>query len=96
MAELLADNVNLQYVPISAAQVGDTIGLPTWAQGGITAALALRLVAGGAVTLELQRQYDDGMATIMRKAMAGLLQPPNMQHIPAGEAIRPRGDFFTG
>jgi hypothetical protein len=97
MAELLADNVDLNYVPISYAQVGETLTIPSYSEGGITAALSLRLTAGGTVTPELQRQYDDGMATILRKALAGSLQPPNMEHIPAGEATRRRrGDFYTG
>lgn len=97
MAELAADGVELQYVPITYAQVGDELTIPAYANGGITAALALRVVAGGSVTLELQRQYDDGMATILRKAMANALQPPNMQHIPAGEAVKLRlGDFYSG
>lgn len=96
MAELLADSIELQYVPITYAQVGDELTIPGYANGGITAALALRVVAGGAVTLELQRQYDDGMATIMRKAIANSLQPPNMQHIPTGDADRRAlGDFFS-
>lgn len=97
MAELLADNVDLQYVPITYAQVGETLSIPTYAEGGITAALALRVVAGGTVTPELQVQYDDGMATILRKAIANALQPPNMAHIPAGEGTRRRrGDFYSG
>lgn len=98
MAELLADSVNLNYTPITAAQVGDTLGIPSYAEGGITAALALRIVAGGTVTPELQVQYDDGIATIMRKAVAASLQPPNFAHIPAGEGSRGRGggDFFSG
>lgn len=96
MAELLADSVDLQYVPITYAQVGETLTIPTYAEGGITAALALRLVAGGTVTPELQVQYDDGMATILRKAIANSLQPPNMEHLPPGEGQRRRGNFFTG
>lgn len=96
MAELLADGVNLQYVPITFAQVAGTIGLPLYAEGGITAALALRVVAGGAVTPELQIQFDSGMATILRKAMGAELQPPNFDHIPAGSGVRRRGDFYSG
>lgn len=96
MAELLADNVDLQYIPITAAQVGNDLTIPKHAEGGITAALALRISAGGAVTPELQAQYDDGIGTILRKANAALLQPPSMQHIPQGEGVRKRvGDFFN-
>lgn len=97
MAELLADSVDLQYVAITYAQVGDTLTIPTYAEGGITAALALRLAAGGTVTPELQTMYDGGMSTILRKAIEAGLQPPSLQHIPPGDAIRRRvGDFFTG
>lgn len=97
MAELLADSVDLNYVPITYAQAGNELTIPAYANGGITAALAIRVIAGGTVTVELQNQYDDGMATILRKAVANSLQPPNMQHIPIGEGVKRRlGDFFTG
>lgn len=97
MAELLADSVDLNYVPIAYGDVGNNLTIPAYAEGGITAALALRLVAGGTVTPELQVQYDDGWATILRKAVANSLQPPNMDHLPAGEGSRRRrGDFYSG
>src|SRR5687767_3917875 len=82
MAELVADDVNLNDVPSQFAEVGETLTIPAYAGGGMTAALALRIIAGGSVTPELQVQYDDGMATILRKSVANSLQPPNMQHIP--------------
>jgi hypothetical protein len=97
MSELLADSVDLNYVPISYAQVAEVLTIPTYAEGGITANLALRIVAGGAVTPELQLQFDSGMATIMRKSIANSLQPPSMQHVPQGEGSKRRiGDFYSG
>lgn len=97
MAELLANNVDLNYVPIAFGQVGDVLTIPTYAEGGITAALAVRITAGGTVTPELQTQLDEGMSTILRKALANSLQPPNFDHVPQGEGTRRRrGDFFTG
>lgn len=96
MAELLADSVDLNYIPITYAQVSNDLTIPKHAEGAITAALAVRLVAGAAITPELQAQFDDGMATVLRKAIAAALQPPNMQHIPPGEAVRRRGDFYSG
>lgn len=97
MAELLADGVELQYTPIAYSEVANVLGIPDYALGGITANLSTRVVAGGALTPEVQKQLDDGMATILRKAVNAKLQPPNMRHIPAGDADRGRlGDFLNG
>jgi hypothetical protein len=97
MAELLADSVDLQYVPITYAQVGDDLTIPVYAEGGITAALAMRLRAAAPISLELEAQASGGMSTILRKAIANSLQPPSMQHVPQGEGTRRnRGDFYSG
>lgn len=98
MEELRVNGTDLQYIPIPFGQVGNDLTIPKYAEGGITAALAIRIVAGAAITPELQAQHDSGMGTILRKSMTANLQPPSMAHIPAGEAVRRRAgdDFYSG
>lgn len=96
MAELKVDGCDLQYIPITVAQQNDDLTIPAWAEGGITAALAVRLAAGAAVTPELTKQLEDGMRTIENKCMhAHFDEPTSFAHVPPGEAQRTRGDFFN-
>lgn len=88
MAELESDGVRLQYAPITFAQVNDTIGIPAYAEGGITALLASRFIAAAPVGEELAKQLKDGMDTIMRQAMKDQLSAVSMDHVPTGEANR--------
>lgn len=88
MAELAADGVNLQYIPIAPGQVSDTLTIPPYAEGGITALLASRFIAAAPIGDELAKQLKDGMDTIMRQAMKDRLSATSMQHVPTGEANR--------
>src|SRR5262245_54673389 len=65
MAAWLADGIDLQYIPVAAADIANTLTLPDYAQMGVTANLAVRVVAGGTITPELQAQADTGYQTIL-------------------------------
>lgn len=88
MAQLEGDGILLQYAPIAAAGLSDTLTIPRYAEAGITAALAERLVAGAPLSPELQVQLESGMDTILRQATKDQLTANNMAHVPAGEGER--------
>jgi hypothetical protein len=88
MEEWQASDVCLQYVPIDAADLGTDITIPKYAESGVTAALAIRLVAGGTLTPELQGQFQTGYGVILRKAVQDGLPANKFDHIPAGSARR--------
>lgn len=88
MAVWLADGIDLQYIPIEAAGLSDTLTLPDFAEMGVTASLAVRLMQGGPITPELQAQSDSGYDTILREAVKAKLTTQNMEHVPRGEGSR--------
>lgn len=93
MAEWLANDINLQYIPVDAAQLADTLTLPDYSLAGVTAQLAIRIVCGSSITPELQTQASDGLATIERKAVQEELGSISLDHISAGSGSC-RGTFW--
>lgn len=96
MAEWEADGVILQYIPIAASDLSADLMIPDYAHSGVTAGLAIRVAAGGAITPELQSQADMGYGTIVRRAVSASLPPANMDHVPAGEASGTRFSILNG
>jgi len=87
MALWLADGINLQYESINAADLQNDINIPEYAEMGVTANLATRLVAGGTLTPELGAMASTGYDTILRIALnAKISEPISMRHIPKGSA----------
>lgn len=94
MAELEADNIVLQYAPAQASGLSEQLTIPAYAEAGITAKLAERLVAGAPLSPELEAQLTSGMETILRQATKDQLTANNMAHVPSGEGRRRTAELW--
>lgn len=76
--------IRLEY--FAQTSLSETCPIPAYAEGGITAMLAVRLapVYGATVSAELAKKADDGMTLITRKAMHEKLKPVRADR-PLGE-----------
>jgi hypothetical protein len=88
-----ARGIDINY--FSTNKTSDTLTIPEWAEQGVTAQLAIRVSAGGAITPELQLMADEGMTAILSKTIDVGFET-DTDNMPRGEAQPKSGSFFNG
>ena len=86
------DGIELGY--FAQSDTTATIPIPAWAEQGVTSKLAQRLMAdypSQQPPAWVLNDQENGYATIARKCMVERLKAASMSHLPAGQAVWPRG-----
>lgn len=75
----------------------DDCPIPTWAERGVKAALAIEVAPhyGATISPGLAKKYDDGYGIILRKSIVETLPTQDMSSMPMGEGMRGSASILT-